>query len=448
MRDTATHSRLTDLLGKTVVELNVFQTISIKGDISLKCFIAMAFGREDTDKAYKKLIAPTLRHLKIIPVRVDRIEHLEDINNKIMAELKKCDFTLADLTYARPSVYFEAGYADREVPVIYTCKSDHLSGRPNDPYGNFRVHFDLRMKNIIPWSSPADSTFSKRLERRVRLAVLPTLGAPKDLSLKKLTGDEYVQFGAKSGHIKTDALAIMKELHFKHVKDISVSYEMYTSHISGTILSAMNRIGIRELGFSRSYRFLVRFLNQWYPTGGYHDTIAVMRAMHDSNEYKNSGHNNIWVEVSYGRFRETFLRNWYSSSSSRGFTVIPINPNLSYLGHDRTTFQFRAFDKRSVSRFRHFSSLIRDKNLSNYTVLEKMLEISEKARSGSPEKAAIDKELRILGSEPAIHLDFGYSLRVGESSPGFVIHNVRTKAALKSYVSTMLDWIADNGHWI
>lgn len=82
----------------------------------------MAFGREDTDKAYKKLVAPTLRHLKITPVRVDRIEHLEDINNKIMAELKKCDFALADLTYARPSVYFEAGYANREVPVVYTCR--------------------------------------------------------------------------------------------------------------------------------------------------------------------------------------------------------------------------------------------------------------------------------------------------------------------------------------
>jgi len=407
----------------------------------------MAFGHEDTDKAYEKLVAPTLRQLKITPVRVDRIEHLEDINNKIMTELKKCDFALADLTYARPSVYFEAGYADRGVPVVYTCRSDHLSGRPNDPDGNFRVHFDLRMKNIIPWSSPTDATFSKRLERRVRLAVFPNLGVRDNFSLKKFTSDEYVQFGDKSSHIKTDALAIMKELHLKHIRDISISYRRFDSHISGTVLSAMNRIPMRELGFSRSYRFLVHFLNQWYPTGGYDGTITVMRAMHDSNEYKNSSHNNIWLEVSYGGFRQTFLRDRYSSPP-RGFTAIPINPNLSYLGHDKTTFQFRALDERSVSRLRHFSSLTRDRELSNYAIFEKILEISEKARSGTRQRVSIDKELEVLRNDPATHLDFRYSSRAGESSPGFVIHNVRSKAALRSYVSQMLDWIADNGHWI
>jgi hypothetical protein len=139
----------------------------------MRCFVAMAFGRKDTDRAYRNLIAPTLRRLKLIPVRVDRIEHLEDINNKIIAELNKSDVALADLTYARPSVYFEAGYAQRAVPVVYTCRKDHLSARSNDTFGNFRVHFDLAMKNIIPWSSPNDPEFSRKLEHRIKGAVLP-----------------------------------------------------------------------------------------------------------------------------------------------------------------------------------------------------------------------------------------------------------------------------------
>src|SRR2546428_14146756 len=116
---------------------------------------------------YDCLIAPTLRNKRFSPLRVDRIEHNEDIDDKIISEIETCDFMVADLTFARPSVYFEAGYAQRQVPVIYTGRKDHLSGRTNDQFGNFRVHFDLQMKNIIPWSSPRDKNFAKRLAKRV-----------------------------------------------------------------------------------------------------------------------------------------------------------------------------------------------------------------------------------------------------------------------------------------
>jgi nucleoside 2-deoxyribosyltransferase len=48
--------------------------------------------------------------MKIEPLRVDQIEHNDDIDDKIIELIKKCDFCIADLTYARPSVYYEAGY--------------------------------------------------------------------------------------------------------------------------------------------------------------------------------------------------------------------------------------------------------------------------------------------------------------------------------------------------
>jgi len=69
------------------------------------------------------MIAPLMRRKKITPVRVDRQEHLDDINNRIIRELKQCDFAIADLTFARPSVYHEAGFAQRCVPVISPCHS-------------------------------------------------------------------------------------------------------------------------------------------------------------------------------------------------------------------------------------------------------------------------------------------------------------------------------------
>jgi nucleoside 2-deoxyribosyltransferase len=141
----------------------------------LRCFVAMAVGHTDTNRVYDKYIAPTLRAAGIRTVFMGRLEHNDDIDKRIMREIHQCDFAIADLTYARPSVYFEAGYAERNVPVIYTARKDHFNALPNDEFGNFRVHFDLLMRNIIPWSSATDSTFPRRLARRISKVIAPML---------------------------------------------------------------------------------------------------------------------------------------------------------------------------------------------------------------------------------------------------------------------------------
>lgn len=124
----------------------------------------MAFDRADTDQLYEKMIRPLLASLGVTPVIINRTESNEDLNAQIIAQLDRCDFCVADLTYARPSVYFEAGFAERLVPVIYTVRADHLnSGAPDDQ----RVHFDLQMKPLVKWRSPGDLTFRSRLERRL-----------------------------------------------------------------------------------------------------------------------------------------------------------------------------------------------------------------------------------------------------------------------------------------
>jgi nucleoside 2-deoxyribosyltransferase len=133
----------------------------------LRCFVAMAFDYDDTDRIYS-VFERLLRSMGITAVRVDRIEHNDDIDNRIIQEIKQADFVLADLTYARPSVYFEAGYAQRAVPVVYTCRRDRFRPRVDDPKGNVRVHFDLQMKNIVAWATEHDSTFAERLRRRMR----------------------------------------------------------------------------------------------------------------------------------------------------------------------------------------------------------------------------------------------------------------------------------------
>jgi nucleoside 2-deoxyribosyltransferase len=138
-----------------------------------KCFVAMAFGRDDCDLIYTRRILPTLRELKVTPIRVDRRQHRDDLNNFIIRMLKESDIVLADLTYARPSVYYEAGFAERFSPIVYTARSDHLSrAQPDD---RLRVHFDLEMKKIVAWKSPEDQTFAARLRSRIAYLLQPIL---------------------------------------------------------------------------------------------------------------------------------------------------------------------------------------------------------------------------------------------------------------------------------
>src|SRR5262245_34534965 len=107
----------------------------MKSAPKLRCFVAMAIGQGDTDKMFFR-VRTYLRSIGIDARRVDQVEHNNNIDGQILKELDACDLVWADLTYARPSVYFEAGYAERRpVPVVYTCRRDHLSPHASDAFG-------------------------------------------------------------------------------------------------------------------------------------------------------------------------------------------------------------------------------------------------------------------------------------------------------------------------
>jgi hypothetical protein len=131
----------------------------------------------------------------MIPVRVDRILHIDRIDAKIRSEIQKADIVVADLTYARPSVYWEAGFAERQVPVIYTCRSDHFKNNAEDKYGNLQVHFDLRNANITTWSDTGSRAFQNRL-RKMLLYVSRSLVNEKRLSQQQ--NQVRASFGALS----------------------------------------------------------------------------------------------------------------------------------------------------------------------------------------------------------------------------------------------------------
>lgn len=138
----------------------------------IRVFVAMAFDHNDTDELFDLSLDPVVSEVVGSRARrVDRVEHNDDIDDRIMAELAASDVVIADLTYARPSVYFEAGWAAKHHGrVIYTARRDHLSRDASD---GERVHFDLQMKNIIIWSEADSPDFRRRLKARLRLVTEP-----------------------------------------------------------------------------------------------------------------------------------------------------------------------------------------------------------------------------------------------------------------------------------
>lgn len=163
----------------------------------MRCFVASAFGCSDVDKVYDEVVCRTLRQIGVSAVRVDRVEHNEDIDDKICTLIRRSDLCIADLTYARPSVYYEAGYAfGLGKPVVYIVKGDHFRLKPDDGTGNRRVHFDLQMKNIIKWE-PIDS-LAVRLKRRLLHVIKPLKREAKKVQETQRHVSEFARLSLNS----------------------------------------------------------------------------------------------------------------------------------------------------------------------------------------------------------------------------------------------------------
>ncbi len=156
----------------------------------------MRIGDQEADRLYDRLIRPTVARLGLTTRRIDQVMHNERIDQKIVEEIEAADIVVADLTFARPSVYWEAGRAEgRGTPVVYTCRRDHLKPRAEDEFGNYRVHFDVQTTNIVPWNSSTDATFQANLERRLRHVLRPLL---RDRAQDERRALEVQQFEALS----------------------------------------------------------------------------------------------------------------------------------------------------------------------------------------------------------------------------------------------------------
>jgi len=126
---------------------------------SSQAFVAMWFDAS-MNKAYENGIKLAIEDAGYKPVRIDRKDHNNKIDDEIIAEIRRSRFVVADFTQdeagARGGVYYEAGFAHGlNIPVIFTCRKDALH----------KVHFDTRQYNHIDWESYDD--LRERLAQRI-----------------------------------------------------------------------------------------------------------------------------------------------------------------------------------------------------------------------------------------------------------------------------------------
>lgn len=130
---------------------------------SSRAFVAMWFDGS-MDEAWESGFDPAIREAGYEPFRVDQHEHVNKIDDVIIAEIRRSRFVVADFSQgkmgARGGVYYEAGFAHGlDIPVIFTCQERSFD----------KVHFDTRQYNHIVWGDPND--LREQLSNRIAAVI-------------------------------------------------------------------------------------------------------------------------------------------------------------------------------------------------------------------------------------------------------------------------------------
>jgi hypothetical protein len=126
------------------------EEIRRSGHSSNRAFVAMWFDKK-MDDLYAKAIDPAIRKAKYLPLRIDRHEHVNRIDDEIIGQIKRSRFMVADFTGQRHGVYFEAGLMmGLGRTVIWMCNKNELD----------KIHFD-----VIDYESLEDA--NTRLHHRI-----------------------------------------------------------------------------------------------------------------------------------------------------------------------------------------------------------------------------------------------------------------------------------------
>jgi nucleoside 2-deoxyribosyltransferase len=128
--------------------------IAKSGSESSNAFVAMWF--DPSRETFFDAMDKAIRGAGYDSIRIDRVEHINRIDDEIISRIRQSKFIVADFTGQRNGVYFEAGFMlGLGRPVIWICEKSELS----------KVHFDTRQYNTIDYKDAED--LRTRLQFRI-----------------------------------------------------------------------------------------------------------------------------------------------------------------------------------------------------------------------------------------------------------------------------------------
>jgi len=124
-------------------------------------FVAMSF-HDDFRDLYSMGIAPGITAAGFDPLRMDRKEHNNRIDDEIVASIRSSRFLVADFSIDRGGIYFEAGYAlGLGLPVIWLVREAEKDN----------IHFDNRQYNFIRWNPDDYVALQTALKNRIEATI-------------------------------------------------------------------------------------------------------------------------------------------------------------------------------------------------------------------------------------------------------------------------------------
>jgi len=143
---------------------------------STAAFVAMPFGVEggpskDEMTQYLRIgVKPGAAAAGYNAAIVGDEPHVDRIDDRILADIQKARFVVADLTGGNPNVLFEAGYAlGLGKTVFWTCEDSRA--------GEVKETFDIRQYNHIRWRLGEEADLADRLAAAIESVIGPGPGS-------------------------------------------------------------------------------------------------------------------------------------------------------------------------------------------------------------------------------------------------------------------------------
>lgn len=113
-----------------------------------KVFVAMWFDKdmECVRESIRNAVQNAIHPNRFKALFINELHYNDDITDKIIAEIRRSKFVIAEFSGMRGGVYYEAGFArGLGKEVIYICKEDDMKSE--------KIHFDINHLNFITYKN-------------------------------------------------------------------------------------------------------------------------------------------------------------------------------------------------------------------------------------------------------------------------------------------------------